>query len=527
MKACHLSIPKPKISEPMSGNIFDIAYNRLAVYAALMDDRYKPASFHLEIAKALEAVEAGKLKRLIISMPPGHGKSKLAVNAFVSWYLGRNPTREVIFATYNQDFATRAGRALRNVFTDSTFQAIFPGVTLADDSQSAQLFNVVSKGQRKQGQFLAAGAGGTITGMRGHLLLIDDPIKNMEEANSVTIREGLKEWYTSTFLSRQYGEKDADGNAVEPVGEDYEQSAIVIIGTRWHEDDLIGYVLREHAHEGWVNLVYPAINDEGQPLWPQRYGLKFLENMKKSQPPRHWYALYQQQPRIEDGNIFRKSWFRLYPYGRRLPNFDYVVQSYDTAFTTRAGSDYTAYTCWGMFNARAEFGDPDMPEWGALLLDARKDNMDFVQLRKFAADKYNNGFGRNGRKTDVVLIEAKASGISLLQEMKHTGLPIAVPRLGREDKKARALSVQHFFELGYVWVPESGRERGQINRNLDEYIQEMIGFDRAKHDDYVDSTVHALRYLSDMDWVSAPRLVHYDEDEMDMIETTVVNPYGI
>jgi hypothetical protein len=215
----------------------DYAFSRLISYAAYQWPGYRDAAHHRLIARHLEAVERGDITRLMITMPPRHGKSMLASEFFPAWYLGRNPDHYVVTATYAQELADDFGRKVKNQIEDPLYQAIFPGVGLADDSKSAKRFHIdgaiggYEHAISQRGAFYAVGVGGPLTGRGAHLLLIDDPVKNREDAESEVIRRKVKDWYTSTAYTR-----------LMPGGR------IVVIQTRWHEDDLTGWLQLEHEH---------------------------------------------------------------------------------------------------------------------------------------------------------------------------------------------------------------------------------------------------------------------------------------
>jgi hypothetical protein len=248
----------------------DYAFSRLISYAAYQWPGYRDAAHHRLIARHLEAVERGDITRLMITMPPRHGKSMLASEFFPAWYLGRNPDHYVVTATYAQELADDFGRKVKNQIEDPLYQAIFPGVGLADDSKSAKRFHIdgaiggYEHAISQRGAFYAVGVGGPLTGRGAHLLLIDDPVKNREDAESEVIRRKVKDWYTSTAYTR-----------LMPGGR------IVVIQTRWHEDDLTGWLQLEHEHEGWTVLNLPAIDDDGEALWPEQYDIETLEKIRR------------------------------------------------------------------------------------------------------------------------------------------------------------------------------------------------------------------------------------------------------
>ena len=267
------------------------------------------------------AVERGEVKRLILQAPPRHGKSMLTSEYFPAWYLGRNPEKYIITATYGQDLADDFGRKVRNQLRSGEHRATFPQCQLSEDSQSASRF-----GTEQGGAYFALGVGAPATGRGAHLLVIDDPIKGREEADSETYRKRLKEWYASVAYTR-----------LMPGG------AIIIMATRWHEDDLIGWVLSEHEHEEWTVIDLPAI-DKGKALWPEQYSLEDLNRIKQTLGQREWQALYMQRPTPDTGDYFKREWFKSY---EKAPKHLRIYGASDYAVTADGG-DYTEHGVFGL-----------------------------------------------------------------------------------------------------------------------------------------------------------------------------------
>lgn len=253
-------------------------------------------------------------------MPPRHGKSELASKRFPAWCLGRNPKRQLIAASYNSDLANDFGRSVRNLVAEPEFSEVFSGVTLAPDSQAANRMNT-----NRGGTYVAAGVGTAVTGRGAHIALIDDPFKDREEADSERRRDLVWDWYRSTLYTR-----------LMPGG------AIVLIQTRWHEDDLAGRLL-EQEPEQWEVLELPALHPERGALWPEWYDEEALGRIKETIGPREWSALYQQQPQPDEGTFFKREWF---PVWKELPPLRYYGTS-DYAVTD-GGGDYTVHRIWGV-----------------------------------------------------------------------------------------------------------------------------------------------------------------------------------
>lgn len=301
---------------------FSLAHNNLLAYVRLQFPGYRIGGHHRKIADALMAVERGEINRLILQAPPRHGKSMLTSEYFPAWFLGRNPEKYIITATYGQDLADDFGRKVRNQLRGGEHRATFPACVLSDDSQSASRF-----GTEQGGAYFALGAGAPATGRGAHLLVIDDPIKGREEADSETYRKRLKEWYASVAYTR-----------LMPGG------AIIIMATRWHDDDLTGWVLSEHAHEDWTVIDLPAINDQGAALWPEQYDLEALERIKRTLGQREWQALYMQRPAPDTGDYFKRDWFNSY---ERAPKHLRIYGASDYAVTADGG-DFTEHGVFGL-----------------------------------------------------------------------------------------------------------------------------------------------------------------------------------
>lgn len=430
----------------------DYAFSRLLAYAAYQWPGYQPAPHHRLIARHLEAVERGEITRLMIFMPPRAGKSMLVSEYFPAWYLGRNPAHHLIAATYAQELADDFGRKVRNQLAGTDFRRIFPGVTLHGDSQSAKRFHVHA-GAEQSGAYFATGIGGPMTGKGAHCLLIDDAVKNREEAESETIRRRNKDWYTSTAYTR-----------LMPGGR------IVVVMTRWHEDDLAGWLLREHAHEGWTVLNLPAVaeaNDaigrtEGEALWPAAYPLDALAKIKASIGSRDWGALYQQRPSPAEGGVFKLAWFPRY---EKPVEYRRIVQSWDTAYKPGEENDPSACLTFGEHAG------------GYDLLHCLAERLEYPDLKarlvRHAADWNAAG----------VLIEDKASGQSLIQDLRReTVLPVVPIRVAANsgNKLTRAMAVSPLCEAGRVRLPRHAAW-------LADFEMQLMNFPNDAHDDCVDA----------------------------------------
>ena len=397
--------------------------------------QYARAAHHELIAEKLEAVERGEIDRLMIFMPPRHGKSELASKRFPAWCLGRNPKRQIIAASYNSDLANDFGRNVRNIIAEPEFGQVFPGVTLAPDSQAANRMNT-----NKGGTYVAAGVGTAVTGRGADIALIDDPFKDREEADSERRRETVWDWYRSTLYTR-----------LMPGG------AIVLIQTRWHEDDLAGRLLEQERGQ-WDVLELPALHPERGALWPEWYDESALLRIKDTIGPREWSALYQQQPQPDEGTFFQRGWFKSYD---KLPNCRYYITT-DFAVTD-GGGDYTVLTVWGI----ASNGDIyRADQWkGQTASDIWIERM----LDLIARWKPLCCFGESG-------VIAKSLEPILRRRMRERGVHCRVEWIPSiADKPTRARSFQAFAASGRVYF-----ERGAD-------LSEFLVFPAGKHDDEVDT----------------------------------------
>jgi predicted phage terminase large subunit-like protein len=444
----------------------------LGAYTAAMWPKFRVGQHHLRLLQALEDVEAKRIDRLIVTMPPRHGKSLLVSQHFPAWFLGRQPEREVICATYAQDKADDWGAEVRNQVGDPLYQMVFPGVALRQDSKSRRRFKTP-----QGGSFFAAGRNAPITGRGAGVFVVDDPLKGREEADSPTIREKLKSWYSSVVYTRL----DPDG-------------AIILVATRWHDDDLIGHVLRDHAHERWVLIEFPAISAKGEALWPERFPLSWLRRRQLSMVDRDWQALYQQRPVVDEGAIIRRKAWK--PWTEPLPQPLMIVISLDTAFTEAEENDRSACTVWWLI--------PDQRDMRQALL------LRFGWAKRLQFNELVDEVEATVKHFTIrdvplrLLVENKASGLSVIQEMRRKLPKLSVWAVNPQgDKVARAYAAQPAFESGKVFaiarietVGEQEKVREPVWRPwAREVIDECAVFPRGTLKDFVDSTTQAIAHF--------------------------------
>jgi predicted phage terminase large subunit-like protein len=404
----------------------------------------------------------------MVFWPPGHAKSKYSSEYGPAWWIGRNKRKTIIHASYGTDFAERFGRRIRNIVRSQEYERVF-GLTLAADSRAAGEWETVEGGEYK-----AAGVGAGITGRRADLGLIDDPVKSRKEADSPTYRASTWDWYLADFRTR-----------LKPGG------AIVIIQTRWHEDDLSGRILPADydGRTGWVTardgerwfvLNFPAICEReddgtgrkiGEALWPDYIDLNMLLQLKRTQGSRNWDALYQQRPRPSEGGIFKDAWLTD-RYGVIPVAADTVVHSWDTAQKPGELNDPSVCTVWQLGR-----GTP-----GYYLRDVFRRQIDYPTLKRTVLS-----FAERD-KPAAILIEDKSSGQSLIQELRQTtSLPI-IPVEPLGDKTFRANEVSAMVEAGLMRLPERAPW-------LVDFEGEFFGFPLSTNDDQVDSVTQFLKWV--------------------------------
>jgi len=406
---------------------------------------------HKIIAEKFNKLATGEIKRLIVNMPPRHTKSEFASNYLPAWMIGKNPKLKIIQTTHTAELAVRFGRKAKNVIDSPEYQEVFK-TRLQEDSKAAGRWETEGGGE-----YFAAGVGGAITGRGADLLIIDDPHKE-QDAMSKEGFDKAYEWYTSGPRQR-----------LQPGG------AIVVVMTRWSTKDLTGRLIhgqKEVKGDQWEVIEFPAILPSGLPVWPEYWKLDELEKVEATLPIAKWNAQWMQAPTAEEGAIIKREWWNDWVHDNP-PHTEFIIQSYDTAFLKKETADYSAITTWGMFR-------DDENQMHIILLDAEKDRYEFPELRRVAHESFL--FWR----PQMVLIEAKASGIPLTHELSRMGIPVVnyTPSKGN-DKHVRVNTVAPFFESGRVWAP-------MHKQYAQEVIEECAAFPNGDHDDYVDSMTQAI-----------------------------------
>ena len=409
---------------------------------------------HRHIAKKFNDLAEGKLRRLIVNMPPRHTKSEFASYLLPSWMVGRNPKLKIIQVTHTGELAIRFGRKAKHLIDSEEYHKIFK-TTLQEDSKAAGRWETA-----QGGEYFAAGVGGAITGRGADLLIIDDP-HSEQDALSGTALESAYDWYTSGPRQR-----------LQPG------ASIVLVMTRWSTKDLTAMLLKaqkEVKGDQWDVIEFPAImeHESGiKPIWPEYWNAEELEKVKATLPVGKWNAQWMQNPTSEEGALIKRKWWRKYK-DDYIPPLQHVIQSYDTAFLKKESADFSAITTWGMF-----YPDQDAP-LNLILLDAIKGRYEFPELRRRALQQYKYW------QPETVIVEAKASGLPLTYELRQMDIPVSnfTPSKGN-DKHVRVNSVAPLFESGMIWAPDQ--------KFAEEVIEECAAFPYGDHDDLVDSMTQAV-----------------------------------
>ncbi len=417
---------------------------------------YKTNWHHKVIVEALEKTERGELKRLILTLPPRHGKSEIASVQFPAWLIGKNKNRHIIQASYSGDLATDFGRQVRNLIKSKEYQNIF-NTTLAEDSDAKGKWNTNGRGA-----YNAVGVGGATTGKGADFLIIDDPIKNRQDAESEVIRKNIWGWYTSTARTR-----------LSPDG------VIILIMTRWHDDDLVGSILKGENADKWTIINLPAIAEkdeefrkQGEALWANHFSLENLLETKKDIGSYDWSALYQQNPIDEESQEFKKSYFKEREWSEVEKLNTRKFLTIDTAISQKASADFTGL-CENWVDGENKW---NLKAWRMKINP--KELIDLL-FTLYASRKYE----KIGIEKTVYLDAIKPF---LDEEMRKRNvfLPIVELLHNQTRKETRIRGLIPRYESTSIF---------HIKGECSDLEEEALRFPKGVHDDVLDATAYQLQ----------------------------------
>lgn len=477
-------------------------------------------SWHIEeICEHLEAVSAGEIHRLLINIPPRHSKSTIVSVMWPAWEWITDPAQKFLCASYSGTLSTRDNLKTRRLLQSPWYQERWGHMfKFAGDQNAKQRFE-----NDKTGYRLATSVGGTATGEGGSRLILDDP-HGAQAAQSEAMRESDLEWFDMVWSTRLNNPKT---------------DAMVTVMQRLHERDISGHILNDI--KGWEHICIPAEWDgrhrktilgaydprkvKGELICPDRFGDKEITMLKQLLGEYGTAGQLQQDPAPVSGGILKTKHFGLWSADDGLPPFEYILQSYDCAFTEKTTGDPTACTVWAMFTHKGERN--------AMLIDAWDEHLSYPDLRAKAIKDWTTEYGgmskesphSRARRPDRILVEAKASGQSLLQDLRLAKVPAVGYNPGKADKISRAHQAAPTLELGLLWIPESKKNRGQPVSWSAAFLKQLAKFPVAEHDDYVDTFTQAVIYLKDDGWFELPMAKDIDERREPKRER--VNPYAV
>lgn len=452
----------------------ELARRHLLPFVKRFNESYDAGWVHRIICDELEAFEEAVVQkqspRLIIEIPPRHGKSELVSRMFPAWFLGRNPKLEVIAASHTTSLAMDFSRKVRGVFRSEAFGTVFRDARISEDSQAAEHWRT-SHG----GGYTAVGVGSAVVGKGASALLIDDPVSGSDDAESFNAREAIKSWYQTEAYTR-----------LAPGG------GVMIIMQRWHDEDLSGW-LQTRADKGegeaWRVVRFPALAEEdephrkkGEPLHPSRYSLELLNNIRRNMTPRQWEALYQQNPVPDDGAYFLKDFFRFYDPAD-LPQTDQlmVYSTWDLAIGQNEQNDYTAgFTAGLSATDDIYILDHHHGRWNAMEM-----------VEKILDDQKRWGSQIVGLEKGHIQMTLGPFMNKRMAERRQMGFLLHPLAVGRRDKQSRARSIQGRMQQGRVHWPRNAPW-------LAGAMRELMRFPNAQHDDRADALGHLGLLLDEM-----------------------------
>lgn len=471
------------------------------------------SSWHLEtICEHLEAVTEGEIENLLINIPPGFSKSIISSVMWPTWMWIVDPSKRIMSASYGEDLAVRDAMKTRDIITSEWFQRNWPYVQIAKGQDQKTHFVLTESGWR-----LATSVGGRATGLHPDIKIVDDP-HSAQQAASDAERQRALDWFTGTLATRGVSRN----------------AKTVVIMQRLHEQDVSGLILDRFGKE-YDHLCLPmryekAITSrptklgfkdprsvEGALLWPELFPEATVTKLEAALGEYGSAGQLQQRPSPSGGGIIKIGKIQKWPAGKDLPVFDYVIQSWDTAFTEKTTGDPSAMTVWG--TARYE------GKQIAILLDCMAENMGYPALKKRVIEEWRSAYGPDARRADTLLVEQKASGQSILQDMRQAGIPARAYNPGKADKMVRTHAVAPLFDAELIYIPESTKNKGEFVSWAKPLLKEAELFPNGAHDDMWDTTTQALIYFKDAGWLASGAYAEEDEEEYADDERQHANPY--
>lgn len=447
-------------------------------FVKLMWPGFIAGKHHKVMADVFEDFASGKRSRCTIAMAPRHTKSEFGSYLFPAWFIGKFPDRKIIQASSTATLAEHFGSKVRNLVATEEYQRVFPGVELRADSKARGRWMTTHGGE-----YFAIGAGGALAGRGGDLVILDDVVSEQEALGAIgnpDVYNKVYEWYVTGPRQR-----------LQPGGR------ILQIATRWSKSDLTGRLQKAEAeaeaqgipsnqYDHWETIELPALLPSGEPLWPEYWKREMLEATRNSMPVARWLAQYQQTPTAEEGSLLKREWWQRWEFSKP-PVCTMTMLSGDLAFTANTNSNYSAFTLWGIFPAPIpDRKDPAVVHQAhhIILLDAWRDRLEFPDLKREVYKYYNE------KKPDMFLLENKAAGISLIQELRAMGIPVMAQSVTKgtkfqsNDKIARVNAITDIFASGMVWAPTAYW--------ADQVIEECAEFPLGESDDFVDTVSQAM-----------------------------------
>lgn len=476
--------------------------------------------WHLKaICDHLEAVQDRRIRKLLINVPPRHSKSTVSVVIFPVWCWLKDPTEKFLTASYSSSLSTRDAVKSRRLLQSQWFRERWPHISLLSDQNTKQRYENEHTGYR-----IATSVGSTTTGEGGSMLIVDDA-HGAQEAQSDAMRENTLEWLDMAWSTRK---------------NDPRSSCEIMIMQRLHDMDAAGHMLKQG---GWEHLCLPAEYDGvkrktklgyydprtemGELLWPNRFGRTELDALKKALGSA--YAIsgqLQQQPSPEGGGILKTEHVQLWPAHKTLPPFQYIVLSYDTAFTEKTTGDPTGCLVGGVFEYAGK--------QNLMILDVWTEHLAYPDLKERVMDDWKSLYGGSkdnaldkGRRPDIILVEAKASGQSLLQDLRQSNIPARAYNPGRSDKVQRAHIMAPILESDCIWVLESKKNPREPISWVRPMLENWAKFPVVAHDELTDCATQMVIFLKDSGWLDVP--VHEDDEPDRYMDDELAkrNPYTV